>query len=54
MLYLAKNQIKEEQVLEELPMLRVLELSENRVENIDSLIRLKYLERLYLSSPSST
>lgn len=53
-LYLTKNQIKDVQLLEELPILRVLELSENRVESIDCLIRLKYLERLYLSTPSPT
>lgn len=47
--YLTKNQIKDICILSELAILRVLELSENRVENIEDLVHLKYLERLYLS-----
>lgn len=36
-------------MISELTVLRVLELSDNRVEDISDLLHLKYLERLYLS-----
>lgn len=36
-------------MISELAVLRVLELSDNRVEDISDLLYLKYLERLYLS-----
>jgi Leucine-rich repeat (LRR) protein len=40
-------------MISELAVLRVLELSDNRVEEISDLLHLKYLERLYLSIVSN-
>lgn len=37
-------------MISELAVLRVLELSDNRVEDISDLLHFKYLERLYLSN----
>jgi Leucine-rich repeat (LRR) protein len=48
-LSLAHNNIKDITPLAELPLLRVVDLSGNKIEAIDDILGLKYIERLDLS-----
>lgn len=51
--FLHKNQLKQISILSQLPILHVLDLADNRIDNIDPLFTNKSLERLYLSKEMS-